>query len=165
MQKCKLHLSDNCSCKFSTLQIHIFSGRLSYLPAKGLTTSYEMQSKHQNKGKRVIRIDIWKNKIMCPKFSLFVSLFQILPLDGSILRRSTRLLHDSSSSNEIAHDGRGYKRFHSSSLWWVWFSGDSWGLHFFVTTTNTIARRRPLLWKLELKTETGNSNLQWLECV
>ena len=66
--------------------------------------------------------DIWKNKIMCPKFSLFVSLFQLLPLDGSILRRSTRLLHDSSSSNEIAHDGRGYKRFHSSSLWWVWFS-------------------------------------------
>ena len=92
--------------------------------------------------------DIWKNKIMCPKFSLFVSLFQLLPLDGSILRRSTRLLHDSSSSNEIAHDGRGYKRFHSSSLWWVWFSGDSWGLHFLVTTTNTIARRRPLLWKL-----------------
>ena len=131
MQKCKLHLSDNCSCKFSTLQIHIFSGRLSYLPAKGLTTSYEMQNQHQNKGKRVIRIDIWKNKIMCPKFSLFVSLFQLLPLDGSILRRSTRLLHDSSSSNEIAHDGRGYKRFHSSSLWWVWFSRDSWGLHFF----------------------------------
>lgn len=57
-----------------------------------------------------------KNKsIRCrAKFNMFVSL-----LDGSILRRSTRLLHDSSSSNEIAHDGRGYKRFHSSSLWWV----------------------------------------------